>query len=73
SHRDAGLHPSQADFVELHRMGTVVGDATEVNRAGAVFAEGRDGRDVLIGSVESNVGHGGLGQVFLCLTRFILI
>ncbi|KAF9235317.1 hypothetical protein BU15DRAFT_78149 [Melanogaster broomeanus] len=58
SHRDAGLHPSQADFVELHGMGTVVGDATEVNRAGAVFAEGRDGRDVLIGSVESNVGHG---------------
>ncbi|KAF9235320.1 hypothetical protein BU15DRAFT_78153 [Melanogaster broomeanus] len=59
SHRDAGLHPSQADVVELHGMGTIVGDATEVNRAGAVFAEGRDGRDVLIGSVESNVGHGG--------------
>ncbi|KAF9234396.1 hypothetical protein BU15DRAFT_65759 [Melanogaster broomeanus] len=55
SHRDAGLHPSQADFVELHGMGPVVGDATEVNRAGTVFAEGRDGRDVLIGSVESNV------------------
>ncbi|KAF9242144.1 thiolase-like protein [Melanogaster broomeanus] len=68
SYRDAGLHPSQADFVGLYGMGTVVGDATEVNRAGAVFAEGRDGRDVLIGSVESNVGHGGLGQAFLCLT-----
>ncbi|KAF9242059.1 polyketide synthase [Melanogaster broomeanus] len=55
SYRDAGLHPSQADFVELHGTGTVVGDATEVNRAGAVFAEGRDGREVLIGSVKSNV------------------
>ncbi|KAF9245431.1 hypothetical protein BU15DRAFT_25892, partial [Melanogaster broomeanus] len=73
SHRDAGLHPSQVGFVELHGMGTVVGDATEVTCAGAVFAEGRDGRDVLIGSVESDVGHGELGQAFLCLIRFILI
>ncbi|KAF9235322.1 hypothetical protein BU15DRAFT_64984 [Melanogaster broomeanus] len=30
----------------------------------AVFAEGQDGRDVL---VESNVGHGGLGQVVMML------
>ncbi|KAF9229973.1 thiolase-like protein [Melanogaster broomeanus] len=62
SYRDAGLHPSQADFVELHGMGTVVGDATEVNPSGAVFAEGRDGRDVLIGSVESNCIYDFLGQ-----------
>ncbi|KAF9234401.1 hypothetical protein BU15DRAFT_79084 [Melanogaster broomeanus] len=72
SQRDAGLHPSQADFVELHGMGTVVGDATEVNRAGAVFAEGRDGRDVLIGSVESNVGHGGAYMTSLVKVAMML-
>ncbi|KAF9237185.1 polyketide synthase [Melanogaster broomeanus] len=55
SYRDAGLQPHQADFVELHGTGTVVGDSTEANLAGAVFAEGRNGREILIGSVKSNV------------------
>ncbi|KAF9239578.1 thiolase-like protein, partial [Melanogaster broomeanus] len=64
SYRDAGLQPHQADFVELHGTATVVGDSTEANVAGAVFSEGRNGREILIGSVKSNVGHGGPGHVF---------
>ncbi|KAF9237177.1 polyketide synthase [Melanogaster broomeanus] len=50
SYRDAGLQPHQADFVELHGTGTVVGDSTEANVAGAVFSEGRNGREILIGA-----------------------
>ncbi|KAF9237180.1 polyketide synthase [Melanogaster broomeanus] len=67
SYRDAGLLPHQADFVELHGTGTVVGDSTEANLAGAVFSEGRNGREILIGSVKSNVGHGELGHVVMML------
>ncbi|KAF9235665.1 polyketide synthase [Melanogaster broomeanus] len=55
SYRDASLQPHQADFVELHGTGTVVGDSIEANAAGAVFSEGRNGREILIGSVKSNV------------------
>lgn len=61
AYRDAGLKPHQADFVELHGTGTVVGDSTEANAAGAVFAQDREGREILIGSVKSNVGHGEMG------------
>ncbi|KAJ3555439.1 hypothetical protein NM688_g2577 [Phlebia brevispora] len=61
AYRDAGLKPFQADFVELHGTGTVVGDSLEANAAGAVFSEEREGREILIGSVKSNVGHGEMG------------
>ena len=61
AYRDAGLNPNQAEFVELHGTGTVVGDSYEANSAGAMFSEGRNGRELLIGSVKSNVGHGELG------------
>jgi fatty acid synthase, animal type len=63
AYRDAGLNANQADFVELHGTGTVVGDSLEANAAGAVFADGRNGRDIIIGSVKSNVGHGEMGYV----------
>ena len=61
AYHDAGIHPHHADFVELHGTGTVVGDRIETNAAGAVFAEGRGGREIIIGSVKSNVGHGETG------------
>ena len=58
---DAGLQPHQGDFVELHGTGTVVGDMLEANTAGKIFAQGREGREILIGSVKSNIGHGEMG------------
>lgn len=61
AYTDAGLRPHQADFVELHGTGTVVGDSMEANLAGKVFSEGRKGKEILIGSVKSNVGHGEIG------------
>ncbi|KIJ60886.1 polyketide synthase [Hydnomerulius pinastri MD-312] len=73
AYRDAGLEPHQADFVELHGTGTVVGDATEANNAGAVFAGGRDAREILIGSVKSNVGHGELGAYMTSLVKVAMM
>ncbi|GJJ10577.1 putative PKSNRPS-like protein biosyntheticcluster [Clathrus columnatus] len=58
AYQDAGLEPHHADFVELHGTGTVVGDSLEANCAGEVFSHGREGREILIGSVKSNTGHG---------------
>lgn len=61
AYRDAGLKPCDADFVELHGAGTVVGDALEASAAATVFHEEREGREILIGSVKSNIGHGEMG------------
>lgn len=61
AYRDAGLKPCQADFVELHGTGTIVGDASEAYAAGGLLSEDRGGREILIGSVKSNVGHGEIG------------
>lgn len=65
---DAGLLPRQVDFVELHRIGAVVDDAIEANAVGSVFSEGRNGREIIIGSVKSNIGHGEMG----CVMSFLL-
>ncbi|CCM04590.1 uncharacterized protein FIBRA_06771 [Fibroporia radiculosa] len=73
AYRDAGLEPYQADFVELHGTGTLVGDSTEANNAGAVFAAGRDAREILIGSVKSNVGHGELGAYMTSLVKVAMM
>ncbi|CCM06115.1 uncharacterized protein FIBRA_08364 [Fibroporia radiculosa] len=73
AYRDAGLEPHQADFVELHGTGTLVGDSTEANNAGAVFAAKRDSREILIGSVKSNVGHGELGAYMTSLVKVAMM
>jgi fatty acid synthase, animal type len=70
---DAGLLPRQVDFVEPHGTGTVVGDAIEANAAGSVFSEGRNGREVIIGSVKSNIGHGEMGCVMSFLLSFVYL
>ncbi|KAI3605891.1 polyketide synthase, partial [Moniliophthora roreri] len=69
AYADAGLTPNQADFVELHGTGTIVGDQYEANTAGACFSDGRDGREIVIGSVKSNVGHGEMGAYMSSLVK----
>ncbi|PCH43245.1 ketoacyl-synt-domain-containing protein, partial [Wolfiporia cocos MD-104 SS10] len=73
AYRDAGLSPHQADFVELHGTGTVVGDSLEANAAGAVFSENRGGRELIIGSVKSNVGHGEMGAYMSSLVKVVMM
>ncbi|KAH9940662.1 polyketide synthase [Amylocystis lapponica] len=73
AYRDAGLKPYQTDFVELHGTGTVVGDSIEVNAAGSMFSKGRDGHEILIGSVKSNVGHGEMGAYISSLVKVVMM
>ncbi|KAI3601476.1 polyketide synthase [Moniliophthora roreri] len=73
AYADAGLAPKQADFVELHGTGTIVGDQYEANTAGACFSEGRNGRDIIIGSVKSNVGHGEMGAYISSVVKVAMM
>ncbi|KAF9261006.1 polyketide synthase [Marasmius fiardii PR-910] len=73
AYADAGLVPSQADFIELHGTGTIVGDQIEANAAGACFSEGRDGREIVIGSVKSNVGHGEMGAYISSIVKVVMM
>ncbi|KAJ7659066.1 hypothetical protein DFH06DRAFT_990014, partial [Mycena polygramma] len=54
AYRRAGLDPKQADFVELHATGTLVGDPIEANATAQIFATDKP---ALFGSVKGNIGH----------------
>ncbi|KDQ50123.1 hypothetical protein JAAARDRAFT_711195 [Jaapia argillacea MUCL 33604] len=73
AYADAKLAPYMADFVELHGTGTTVGDSLEANAAGSVFSEGRDGREIVIGSVKSNIGHGEMGAYMSSLVKTVMM
>ncbi len=55
---DAGISPSEVDYLEAHGTGTAVGDPIEINAVAAVYSKGRPAdRPLLIGSVKTNIGH----------------
>ncbi|MDE0234474.1 MAG: type I polyketide synthase, partial [bacterium] len=55
---EAGVTPSEIDYLEAHGTGTAVGDPIEINAVGNVFGPGRQAdRPLLIGSVKTNIGH----------------
>jgi len=49
---DAGLAPSDVDYVNAHATGTEVGDIAESHATAAVF-----GREVPVGSLKGHLGH----------------
>ena len=54
----AGVDPSDVDYLEAHGVGSALGDPIEVQAAAAVYGQGRAGdRPLLVGSVKTNVGH----------------
>ena len=54
----AGVQPSEVDYLEAHGAGSELGDPIEVQAAAAVYGQGRDpNRPLLIGSVKTNLGH----------------
>ncbi|MDE0698907.1 MAG: SDR family NAD(P)-dependent oxidoreductase [Boseongicola sp.] len=73
----AGVPPSQVDYLEAHGTGTRLGDPTEMAAAASVYGKGReDGRPLLVGSVKTNIGHlaaaagaAGLIKVMLAMHR----
>ncbi len=54
----AGVNPTDIDYLEAHGTGTEVGDPIEIDAIASVYAEGRDASNpLLIGSVKTNIGH----------------
>ena len=55
---DAGVVPSDLDYIEAHGTGTPVGDPVEINALGEVLRTGSAaGRTYLVGSVKTAIGH----------------
>ena len=55
---DAGVPPSEVDYLEAHGTGTELGDSVELRAVAAAYGHGRDpARPLLVGSVKTNIGH----------------
>ncbi|QIS08104.1 polyketide synthase Pks13 [Nocardia arthritidis] len=58
AYRDAGIRPSDVDYIEAHGTGTLIGDPIEAEALGKVVGRGRDDdRPALLGSAKTNFGH----------------
>ena len=56
----AGIHPLDVDYIEMHGTGTQVGDSTEMQSVGNIFAPAnrrKPDKPLYVGSVKPNVGH----------------
>jgi acyl transferase domain-containing protein/NADPH:quinone reductase-like Zn-dependent oxidoreductase/acyl carrier protein len=69
-----GVAPDTVSYIEAHGTGTQAGDPVETNAIGHVLGQCRPaGRELLIGSVKTNIGHlepaaGIAGLIKACLT-----
>ncbi|PSN59528.1 PKSKA1 [Corynespora cassiicola Philippines] len=59
AYKNAGISDFLAtQYVECHGTGTLTGDPIEVRGVASVFGPGRQpGRELIIGSIKSNIGH----------------
>ena len=76
----AGIPPSEVDFLEVHGTGSQLGDPIEVNAAASVYGRDREAdRPLLLGTVKTNIGHlesaagvAGLIKVLLSMQRGVI-
>ena len=76
-----GIDPAKIGYVEAHGTATALGDPIEVDALGAVHGpKTATGRECVLGSVKSNIGHtgfaagvAGLIKVLLCLRHRTLV
>ncbi len=55
---DAGIAPSQVQYLEAHGTGTEFGDPMELGAAASVYGKGRQPDEpLLVGSVKANISH----------------
>jgi phthiocerol/phenolphthiocerol synthesis type-I polyketide synthase C len=58
TYEQAGINPSEIDYIEAHGTGTSVGDPIEAKAIGDALGKLRpNNKPLLIGSVKSNLGH----------------
>ncbi|MDE2845937.1 MAG: polyketide synthase [Gemmatimonadota bacterium] len=54
----AGISPTDVEYLEAHGTGTTVGDPIEIDAVSEVYCRGRDAdHPLLTGSVKTNLGH----------------
>ena len=55
---NAGIQPSDVDYIEAHGTGTSLGDPIEIRALDAVFGPTRGpDRRLIVGAVKTNIGH----------------
>src|SRR5260370_14360010 len=58
AYAQAGIHPSEIDYIEAHGTGTAVGDPIETRALGEALGQHRPkSQPLAIGSIKGNVGH----------------
>ncbi|KAF2188519.1 PKSKA1 [Zopfia rhizophila CBS 207.26] len=72
--KNAGITDFLAtQYVECHGTGTLTGDPIEVRGVASVFGPGRQpGRELIIGSIKSNIGHSGAAAGISGLLKAIM-
>ena len=51
---NAGLNPSQVDYIEAHGTGTALGDPIEIRAMDAIFSQKSN---LYVGTAKTNIGH----------------
>ncbi|GAD99561.1 conidial yellow pigment biosynthesis polyketide synthase [Paecilomyces variotii No. 5] len=73
----AGVDPNDIDYVEMHGTGTQAGDDTEMHSVTNVFAPARiprpAHRQLYLGSVKANVGHGEAASGVTAIIKSLLM